>query len=103
MALQSSCDLGLLSVNPMDAMMLAARGGAARPACLTTALSPTSDVQKPPPLVLSLSPGPRCVSLGSHYKQIWLVSGWIRAHNPISEVFGARCILASRHLGVLER
>ena len=68
--------------------MLAVRDGAARPACPTSALSPTSDVQKPPTMVLSFSPGPRCVFMDTHYKQIWLVSLWVRAHNPISEVFG---------------
>ena len=54
-------------------------------------------------MVLSFPPGPRRVLMGTHYKHIWLVSLWVRAHNPISEVFGARCILASRHFGVLER
>ena len=94
---------GCWRVKAMDVVMLAVRDGAARPACPTSALSPASDVQKPPTMVLSFPPGPRRVLMGTHYKPIWLVSFWVRAHNPISEVFGARCILASRHFGVLAR
>lgn len=52
----------------MDVVTLAVRDGAARPACPTSALSPTSDVQKPPTMVLSFSPGPRRVLMGTHYK-----------------------------------